>query len=288
MRPTLVTKSRRVQAVQVQSVVASQLPQETPPAATDFLGVPVHPVRYDQAWDLIRCWAEQRVGRNVCFAAVAVVIHAHDLPDFRLALTTADLVLPDGMPAVWWMRRSGHPDQQRLCGPDLIFKLCGDAASGKIPVGFLGSTPETLRLICQNFRERWPDLDIRYAYGPPLGPLTEAEDSSILDEINKSGTRLLFVGLGCPKQEQWMVRVRSRSQVIMIGIGAAFDVAAGTRRVPPLWVQRMGLQWAYRLGQEPRRLWRRYLRENTRFFCMLVRHWLSRSTSQSIRRNARR
>ena len=261
-------------------VPADRARRGTPPAALDFFGIAVHPVRYDQAWELIRSWTDQRIGRCVCLAGVPTVIHARDLPDFRIAVAAADLMLPDGMPVVWSMRRAGHPDQQRLCGPDLIFTLCRDAAGARISVGFLGSTPETLRLICQNFRDHWPDLDIRYAHSPPFRPLSEAEETSILDDVNKSGIGLLFVGLGCPKQELWMARVRDRSQVVMFGFGAAFDIAAGTQRVPPMWVQRMGLQWVYRLGQEPRKHWRRYLVGNARFFWILGRHWIS---SKSLR-----
>jgi N-acetylglucosaminyldiphosphoundecaprenol N-acetyl-beta-D-mannosaminyltransferase len=236
-------------------------------------------MRYEEVFDLVRRWAERRAGRYVCFAAVATVIQARDLPEFRAAAAGADLVLPDGMPVVWFLRRAGHPDQQRLCGPDLIFRLCADAARHQIPVGFFGSTPETLRLIHDRFVERWPALKIGYMHSPPFRPLTESEESAILDDINHSGIGLLFVGLGCPKQEIWMARVRDRSQVVMFGIGGAFNVAAGTHPAPPHWVQRMGLHWVHRIAQEPLRLWRRYLSQNARFCGLFLKDLVSRAAS---------
>jgi len=256
-----------------------------PLATTDFFGVPVKALRYDEAFDLVRSWVALRTGRYVCFAAVATVIQAHDSPGFRVAVADADLVLPDGMPIVWFMRRTSHPRQERLCGPDLIFRLCADAARNRIPVGFYGSTPQTLALIRNRFAQRWPDLDIRYAYSPPFRPLTEAEESAILEDINASGIGLLFVGLGCPKQEDWMSRVRDRSRVVMFGIGGAFDVAAGTHPAPPRWVQKMGLQWAYRVRQEPRRLWRRYLYQNARFCWLVLKETMSRAVSSGRSRS---
>lgn len=255
-----------------------------PPPPGDVFGVPVHAVEYGQVWNLVHRWAAERTGRYVCFAAVATVIHARDMPAFRGALEGADLVLPDGMPVVWALRRAGAPDQVRLCGPDLIFWLCADAARERVPVGFFGSRPEVLRRIDERLRQRFPALEIRYSHSPPFRPLTDDEESRILDDIRRSGIGVLFVGLGCPKQELWMARVKSRAGVVMLGIGGAFDVAAGTHPVPPPWVQRMGLQWLHRLRQEPRRLWRRYLVQNTRFAWMVIRRRLAGAGKDTVRR----
>jgi N-acetylglucosaminyldiphosphoundecaprenol N-acetyl-beta-D-mannosaminyltransferase len=246
-----------------------------PPRCREVFGIPVHPVDYKQVWSLVRQWAAERTGRYVCFAAVATIIHARDLPAFSSAIAGADLILPDGMPVVWAMRRSGAPSQARLPGPDLVFQLCADAERERIPVGFLGSTPEILRAIEEQLGRRFPSLEIRYSHSPPFRPLTEDEESRVLEDIDRSGAALLFVGLGCPKQELWMARMRRRSRAVMFGIGGAFDIAAGIQRVPPLWVQHAGLQWMHRLMLEPRRLWRRYLFQNARFAWIVLRHWLS-------------
>jgi len=265
-----------VRHLSVQEAISEQ--PGSPPPARDVFGIPVHPVDYDQVWGLVDRWAAERTGRYVCFAAVSTIIHAQDLPEFRSAVAGADLVLPDGMPLVWALRRSGVARQPRLCGPDLVFRLCADAERQHIPVGFYGSSPETLRRIEERLGQRFRALRIRYAHSPPFRPLTEDEESRVLDDIHRSGIGLLFIGLGCPKQELWMARVKARSRVVMFGIGGAFDVVAGTQRVPPLWAQRVGLHWLHRLWQEPRRLWRRYLFQNTRFAWIVVRHWVSATT----------
>lgn len=235
----------------------------------------MHPVDYGQVWGLVHRWTAERSGRYVCFAAVSTIIHARDLPPFRSAIAGADLVLPDGMPVVWTLRRSGSAGQARLCGPDLLFRLCADAQREQVAVGFFGSSPAALRRIKEHLAGRFPALQIRYSYSPPFRPLTADEETRALDDIRQSGIGLLFVGLGCPKQEMWMAKVARGSGVVMFGVGGAFDVAAGTHPVPPRWVQRLGFHWLHRLLQEPRRLWRRYLFQNTRFAWIVIRHWLS-------------
>jgi N-acetylglucosaminyldiphosphoundecaprenol N-acetyl-beta-D-mannosaminyltransferase len=211
----------------------------------------------------------------VFFAAVASIIEAQDVPAFRESLASADLILPDGMPVVWTLRCAGVSGQPRLCGPDLMFSLCADAERRQIAIGLYGSTPEILGRIRQRLGERFPTLQIRYSYSPPFRALTTEEECRVLEDIHRSGVGLLFVGLGCPKQEIWMARVKARSEVVMFGVGGAFPVAAGIHALPPSWVQRIGLQWAFRLSQEPRRLWRRYLFHNARFFWIVVRRGLA-------------
>lgn len=263
-------------ALQIQRVESTGLNGSgNPPRPHEIFGIDVHPVDREAVSELVREWALRREGRYVCFAAVATIIFARDSVEFRQAIAGADLVLPDGMPLVWALRRSGMPDQPRLCGPDLVFSLCADAANLGIPVGFYGSTPEVLDRIGHRLGASWPSLDIRYTYSPPFRELTAAEEAIVLEDVNRSGIGFLFVGLGCPKQEIWMARVKDRSRVVMFGIGGAFDIAAGVQRSPPKWMQRSGLQWLHRVLAEPRRLWRRYLFQNTRFILMVIRRRLS-------------
>lgn len=249
---------------------------DAPPDARELLGIALHALDYPQVSALVRSWAAARSSRYVCFAAAATVIHARDSAAFRASVLGADLVLPDGMPLVWLLRRGGAPRQPRLCGPDLIFRLCADAERHGIAVGFYGSTPATLRGIEASLRARFPALTVGYLHSPPFRPLSRAEQDRVVEDIARSGIGFLFVGLGCPKQELWMATMRGRVPAVMFGVGGAFEVAAGRQATPPAWMQRSGLHWLHRLAQEPRRLWRRYLVQNPRFLWLLLRRALSR------------
>jgi N-acetylglucosaminyldiphosphoundecaprenol N-acetyl-beta-D-mannosaminyltransferase len=169
------------------------------------------------------------------------------------------------VPLVWMMRRLGFPQQERVYGPDLTLRILEAAAQEGIPVGFYGSTPQTLERLLENLRRRFPALQVAYRCSPPFRPLTPEEDDAVVREMNASGTRVLFVGLGCPKQERWMAAHKGRVQAVMMGVGAAFDFLAGLKPQAPRWMQRAGLEWLFRLLSEPRRLWRRYFYHNPRF-----------------------
>ena len=198
-------------------------------------------------------------------------MEAYDAPGFNEIVNAADLVTPDGMPLVWTLRRLGHPEQERVYGPVLTLHVLDMAAKQKIPVGFYGGSPETIQHLLEFLKEKYPSLDIQYFYSPPFRSLTMQEDEAVIREINAAECRILLVGLGCPKQERWMAAHRSKIRVVMIGVGAAFDFYAGTKRQAPAWMQRLGLEWSFRLLQEPRRLWRRYLYHNPRFAILILR-----------------
>jgi N-acetylglucosaminyldiphosphoundecaprenol N-acetyl-beta-D-mannosaminyltransferase len=198
-----------------------------------------------------------------------MVMEAHDDPKFRDLVNGADLVVPDGMPLVWALRRQGLPWVDRIYGPDLMLEACFLASRRGILVGLYGSTPEVLRRLATNLQERYPGLIIAYAFSPPFRALTPEEDAEILEDLRRSGIGLLFVGLGCPRQETWMAQRRGQVPAVMLGVGAAFDFHAGTLPQAPGWMQRAGLEWLFRFKQEPRRLWKRYLKHNTRFLALL-------------------
>ncbi len=197
-------------------------------------------------------------------------MEAHDDPQLRELVNSADLVTPDGMPLVWALRRLGYPQQGRVYGPDLTLELVAAAAGKGIPVGFYGSTPETLASLADNFKRRFPALHIAYSFSPPFRELSPGEDEIIIKTVNASGIRVLFVGLGCPKQERWVAVHKGKIQAVMLAVGAAFDFHAGTRRQAPRWMMRLGLEWVFRLVQEPGRLWRRYLYHNPRFILLMA------------------
>jgi N-acetylglucosaminyldiphosphoundecaprenol N-acetyl-beta-D-mannosaminyltransferase len=194
-----------------------------------------------------------------------MLMEAHDSLSFKEIVNAADLVTPDGMPLVWMMRLKGQRDQQRVYGPTLMLHVLEAAERENIPVGFYGSSPETLQSLIPRMQSRFPSLGIVYSFSPPFRELTEEENLRIDETVNSSEAGILFVGLGCPKQEKWMAEHRGKINSVMLGVGAAFDFHAGIKPQAPSWMQKNGLEWLYRFVSEPRRLWRRYLYHNPRF-----------------------
>jgi N-acetylglucosaminyldiphosphoundecaprenol N-acetyl-beta-D-mannosaminyltransferase len=248
---------------------------------TKILGMRIDPTRYDQAITRILEWTLSGGSRYVCVANVHMVMEGYDSPDFCKVVNAADLVVPDGMPLVWTLRQQGFTGQERVYGPELTLRLLSAAVEKGVPVGFLGSTPETLDLLVENVHQRFPGMRITYAFSPPFRPISLEEDELIVKEINDSGARILFVGLGCPKQEKWMAAHAGSVDAVMVGVGAAFDFIAGTKQKAPGWVQSIGMEWLFRLGQEPDRLWRRYMYHNPRFIALVMIPLLFRHSPQS-------
>jgi N-acetylglucosaminyldiphosphoundecaprenol N-acetyl-beta-D-mannosaminyltransferase len=180
------------------------------------------------------------------------------------------MITPDGMPLVWMLRLKGHKRQPRVYGPTLMLHILEMAAWEQIPVGFYGGRTSVLEMLTQRMQERFPGLQVAYAFSPPFRELTSDEDDGICQAIHASGTRILFVGLGCPKQERWIAAHSDRIPVVMLGVGAAFDFHAGVIQQAPTWVQKIGLEWLYRFSQEPGRLWKRYLIHNPRFIMLAI------------------
>jgi N-acetylglucosaminyldiphosphoundecaprenol N-acetyl-beta-D-mannosaminyltransferase len=242
----------------------------SPALKLKILGTQVFATSYPSAARQALSWAQAGESRYICIANVHVLMEAHDSASYRQALNQADMVTPDGMPLVWMLRLKGVKAQTRVYGPTLMLHVLELAEKERIPVGFYGADQTTLDLLVERMRERYPGLDVAYAFSPPFRALDERETDEITSQIAASGARILFVGLGCPKQELWMARQRGRLPLVMLGVGAAFDFHAGVKRQSPPWLQKLGLEWLYRLLQEPRRLWRRYLCNNPRFVFLAV------------------
>ena len=243
---------------------------ETDPPRKFVLGMRVDATSYADATRRVLEWAAQGDSRYVCVANVHMAMESYDAAEFRQVVNSADLVTPDGMPLVWMLRRLGVPGQGRVAGPELLPRICEAAAQRGIPVGFYGGTADTLSGLTQRLIKRFPGLKVAYALSPPFRPLADEEDERVVQEINSSGARILFVGLGCPKQERWMAEHKGRVRAVMLGVGAAFDFHAGKVPQAPAWMQRMGLEWLFRLAMEPRRLWRRYAKHNPRFVVLAL------------------
>ena len=232
---------------------------------TRILKASVDVVEWDDALNRLVVWCNDHQSAVVCICNVHMIVTAGQDVALNQVLESADMVTPDGAPVAWVMRRAGFFLQERINGPDLMWRYLAEAERLGQSVFFYGGQEATLVALHATIIASFPSLKIGGMVSPPFRELTVEEDQSYIDQINNAGTSVLFVGLGCPKQEKWMDQHRGRIHAAMVGVGAAFDYHAGTLRRAPLWMQRNGLEWFHRLCFEPRRLWRRYLVTNTLF-----------------------
>lgn len=235
-----------------------------------ILGTRVDATTYPSAAEQVLAWAKAAESRYVVFSTVNNVMEAFDHGDYREIVNQADLVTPDGMPLVWGLKWLGIQKATRVYGPDFTILTLSLAASGKIPVGFYGASQQVLDALLVAVRSRYPEINIVYSFAPPFRPLTQQEDEAVVRSVTASGCRILFIGLSSPKQDFWMSQHRGRIPAVMLGVGAAFDFLAGTKPQAPRWMMRLGLEWLFRLASEPRRLWRRYLKNNPRFVALFA------------------
>ncbi len=241
----------------------------------NVLGAKIDALSWDAALTRLLRWAHARASRYVTICNVHVVVSASRDALYREVINGSDMATPDGAPVAWMLRRLGFVGQPRISGPDLMWALCEQCSRESVPVFFYGSTQATVTLLEQRLRAALPGLQIAME-SPPFRALTSQEDAATVNNINASGAGFVFVGLGCPKQERWMAEHRGKINAVMIGVGAAFDFHAGTVRRAPTWMRDHGLEWLYRLGSEPGRLWKRYLVTNTLFILSAARQLLSR------------
>lgn len=222
------------------------------------IGFPVSSLSFDEQTRTIIRWAQAGMSKFVCVSNVHMLMEGRWQKEFAQVLRGADLLTPDGMPLVWmtsWMKRR---PQDRVAGMELMLALCQQAQSAGISLFLLGSTPEILSKIQRQLLCDFPDLEVAGIMSPPFRSLSDEENKVIADKINESQAGLVFVSLGCPKQELWMHANRDRIHAVMVGLGGAFSVYAGVKQWAPEWIRRLGLEWLYRLIQEPGRLWKRY------------------------------
>lgn len=244
------------------------------PGKQSILGSWINSSTYEHSTRIILNLVEAVTNARVHAANVHMVMEAVDDPAFREVVNTADLVTPDGVPLVWALKLLGVPEAERVYGPTLTLKVCAAAASEGIPIGLYGGTPESLEEFRAFLHHEFPGIRIACAIAPPFRPPTPEEDAADTQQILDSGARILFVGIGCPKQEWWMYRHRDRLPLVMLGVGAAFDFHSGRVKQAPATMQGLGLEWLFRLIMEPRRLWKRYARQNPRFVWMFGRQLL--------------
>lgn len=223
-----------------------------------MLGVGITPATIDLAADEIERWVAEGTPNYVCVTGVHGVVEAQSDRGLLDVHNRAGMVVPDGMPMVWATHRVGLEWSERCYGPDLMLEMCRRAAVAGHRFFFYGGAEGTPELLRDRLVERFPGLTVVGVHSPPFRPLTPEEDQAIVEEINSSGADIVWVGLSTPKQERWMGAHVDRLQATAIGVGAAFDFHAGNVSQAPSWMQRAGLEWFYRLIQEPRRLFVRY------------------------------
>ncbi|MDE1175006.1 MAG: WecB/TagA/CpsF family glycosyltransferase [Edaphobacter sp.] len=226
---------------------------------TSVLNTAIDVTTRKEACTRIVTLAQERKSAYICFATAHMLVEATHISAIDEAYRFAEMVNPDGVPVAWCLKAKGFSNAECISGPRLFVDLLQRAANEGVHVGFYGGREETLGLILSRIRRELPQLTVCYLHSPPFRQLTEEEQREDIREIVESETQLLFVGLGSPKQEMWMRQWAGTMPCVSLGVGAAFEFFSGEKRLPPLWVQRLGLNWLVRLCQEPRRLIRRNL-----------------------------
>ncbi len=246
------------------------------PQTAEILGVPLGLTDYERTMDWMDSTVTTREKVSVSAAAVHLVMVAQEDAQTRAAVDATTLVVPDGQPLVWALRALGHDIDSRVYGPELMDRACARAARTGVKMYLYGGRNQgALVQLALNLRRRFPGLQIVGGYSPPFRELSHEEEDAIVAEINRSGADIVWVGIGAPKQEKWMARMRERLDApVLVGVGAAFDFHAGLVPQAPDWMQRFGLEWAYRLAHEPRRLWKRYARYNPLFVSGFARQYV--------------
>ena len=255
----------------------AEVPRPTlPPPTFDVLGVRVDAVQIPQMIRRLEQWiAEGPRGRYVTLTNVHAIMEAQGEPAFRQVLNGAASVCPDGMPLVWMGRRAGYVMPRRVYGPDLLWDFCRATERQGYSHFFYGGGPGIARRLAAELKARFPGVRVAGCYSPPFRPLPAEEDGAVVRMINAAAPDLLWVGLGCPKQEFWMHEHAGRLRVpVMLGVGQAFDIYAGSLRQAPRWMREHGLEWLFRLCREPRRLGKRYVLYNSWFVAAAARQML--------------
>jgi N-acetylglucosaminyldiphosphoundecaprenol N-acetyl-beta-D-mannosaminyltransferase len=241
-------------------------------ATFDVLGVRTHPVQIGGVVERMQGWIRACDGsHSIAATSMHGIVEAQHDPSFKEALNATDLVVPDGMPLVWLGRRQGHVLPRRVYGPDLLLAFCEESAGDGYRHFFYGGEPCVAEQLAGSLKTRFQGLNVVGTCSPPFRLLSAKEDEEIVEMINRAAPDVLWVGLGAPKQERWMHEHKTRLRVpVMVGVGAAFDMLSGRRKQAPRWMRENGLEWFFRLLQEPRRLWRRYLVYGAQFIAYLI------------------
>ncbi|WP_224773380.1 WecB/TagA/CpsF family glycosyltransferase [Metabacillus idriensis] len=219
-------------------------------------------INFNECVSLIEEWIENKVSNYVCICNTHSLVTASENQDFKNALDNAGLCTPDGVPLVWALKMYGYKGQERVDGPNLMLELCKKANDKEYKVFLYGGENERLKELKNKLEKKYRNLNIVGAISPPFRKLSKAEEDEYTKVINNSNADLIFISLGCPKQELWMYQKKNKINGVMLGVGAAFEFINGNIKRPPVILQKSGFEWLYRLISEPKRLWKRYLYNN--------------------------
>ena len=254
---------------------AERVPAPAAPDAVSVLGVPLALTDYDETM----VWMDATIAHGgkgyICVAATHTIMVCDEDPELREAVLNSSLTVPDGQPLVWAMNALGGDLEDRVYGPELMARYCERAATtGARMYLYGGRNQGALVQLALNLRKRFPGVKIVGGYSPPFRDLSEEEEDAIVAEMNACKPDVVWVGVGAPKQEKWMAAMRERLDApVLVGVGAAFDFHAGLVPQAPEWMQSAGLEWLFRMAQEPRRLAPRYVRYNPRFIRGFARQY---------------
>ena len=229
------------------------------------LGVEFAVSNVDNAVIYVKKHIKDFAGKYICYCNVHTTVEASEHEDYKKIQNSSALTFPDGQPIVGQIQKAGYINAERIAGPDFMEAMFGATMDGSLSHFFYGSTEETISLLKKNLEERFPGMDVRGYYSPPFRELTPKEDEEIVRMINSSGADLVWIGLGAPKQEKWMAAHEGMLSGVMLGVGAGFNFFAGNIKRAPVWVRKIGMEWLFRLFQDPKRLFKRYLESNVKF-----------------------
>jgi N-acetylglucosaminyldiphosphoundecaprenol N-acetyl-beta-D-mannosaminyltransferase len=255
---------------------------DPPDCCSDILGVRISAIDMASAVRTIESWIQSGARRYLSVCTVNTVMECKRDPALKEIVNGAGLRTPDGMPLVWLSHRAGHKQVSRVYGPDLMLELCGRSGQTGARHFFYGGAPGVVEDLVFNLKSRFPALHVAGMHTPPMLAVGQLEDPAVIQKINESRADVVWVGMGTPKQDWWVANHRPLLDApVLIPVGAAFDFHSGRVRQAPRWMQRSGLEWAFRFTQDPKRLWRRYLIDNTEFIYGLVRQKVSGHGSHS-------
>jgi N-acetylglucosaminyldiphosphoundecaprenol N-acetyl-beta-D-mannosaminyltransferase len=247
-----------------------------------IIGMRVDYTTYESATRQVIEWAKAGEHRAVSLSAVNNVMESYYNAEFRKLMNSCDMVTSDGQPLAWALRLLGIRGATRVYGPDLTLHVCEEAARQEIPIALYGGTNQSIHDFVQFLENRYPGIRIVCKISPPFRAISAEEDAEYTRQIVESGARILFVGIGCPKQERWMVEHRERIPATILAVGAAFDFHSGRVTQAPRWMMRMGLEWLFRFCMEPKRLWKRYIWRNPHFVALFVWQLLTSPREQEV------
>lgn len=241
----------------------------------NVLNMPVSVASTKILLDFVQENAATRGSAFIAVSNVHMCMESFDDLAFNNVLSKAHFVIPDGRPIYWALKLLGNKFAQQIRGQDIFESLCQMASERGLNIGLYGGfNQQVLDSAISQILERYPSVNITYSYSPPFRDITDQEMGQIFSEISNTNVDILFVGIGCPKQEKWMCQALNKINCTMIGVGAVFDFVSGEKKHAPRWMQKAGLEWLFRLLSEPKRLWKRYLKQNPRFIYYFLQQWL--------------